>query len=123
MTQATVMMKGRDRAAIGAAIESGMVEARARQLNAAEMEMLRAEIRRLREENDRLSVRRSRDADYYHGMITEARYQYGNVRTPGKVGRVVWGLIGMIVEGVHGWWVYLDAINRGIDPGEGRRGA
>lgn len=110
------MARGMDRAEMAKAIEDGMSEARARQLNAAEIEVLKAEIERLKAENARLGVMQVRSNQTFACLTTEARYQYGGGRAPGKVARAWWALVGMIVEGVHGWWSYLDAINRGIDP-------
>ena len=107
--RATVM----SRAQIGGAIEAGITEARARQLNAAEIEVLKAEIERLKAENARLGVMQVRSNQTFACLTTEAEYHYGDVHTPGPVARVVWGVVGLVLEGIRGWYDYLAAINRG----------
>ena len=95
------------------AIADGMIEARARQLNAREIEALKAEIERLKAENARLGVMQVRSNQTFACLATEAEYHYGGIRKPCKAAQIIWGLVGLAVESVRGWYDYLAAWNRG----------
>lgn len=56
----------------------------------AEMDALKAQV----------DIRRDRETAYWREKIAQADAMYGGSRRPGPVGRVVWGLVGLIVEKV-----------------------
>ena len=76
-----------------------------------ELEVVRAELAKLKEENTQLGVRKSRDASYWADMCTQANGKYGGpVRKPGKIREallIAWAMLWETLHETFGFW-WLD---------------
>lgn len=92
---------------LAAAIEGGMRKAEA--MNRQEIEAVRAEIQKMRQNQAALGVRVIRDARYYREKIAEAEENYGGiVPSTNPITNALWGIYGLIVEKVDEWLDYFN---------------
>lgn len=94
--------------ALAAAIEGGMRRAEAQ--HSKELEIVKAEMQKMRENEASLGVRVVRDERYYREKIAEAEENYGWLKpSTNPITNALWGLYGYIVDSISDWVDYFHA--------------
>lgn len=111
MTGRALVIRKMGTVEIADAIEAAITP---RQPSATEIDVVKAELNRMKQREAQLGVRVVRDRDYYYGKTKEAEYYYGDNPTYSKPAAAIIGLIGLMCEIVHGCYKYLSAWNREV---------
>lgn len=93
-------------------IASAIIDGMARADEARRMELVMAELARMKQREARMAVRRPREADYWRTKIEAAEYLYGGDRPARAAAQAAWGVIGLICYAVDMIYKRLSAWNR-----------